>query len=79
MKAILVLAVMVALTGLARAADEKVEITGSHIKQKVHRFGSVTDTVAPVFVLDRARIDRTGAFTVADALRGISFARVQGR
>jgi len=78
MKAILVLAVMVALSGLARAADEKVEITGSHIKQTVHRVGFGTDTVVPVLVFDRAYIDRTGAVTVADVLRRIPFARVQG-
>jgi outer membrane cobalamin receptor len=69
MKAILILAAMVALASSVRAADEKVEITGSPIKQKVRRIGLGTDAVAPVLVIDRNYIDRTGAFTVADVLR----------
>jgi outer membrane cobalamin receptor len=69
MKEILILAAMVALASSVRAADEKVEITGSPIKQKVRRIGLGTDAVAPVLVIDRNYIDRTGAFTVADVLR----------
>lgn len=59
--------------------DERVEITGSHIRQKVTRIGFRTDSVTPVLVFDRTYMDRTGAFTVADVLRRVPFAQVRGR
>ena len=60
------------------AKDEKVEITGSHIKQTVHRVGYSADTVAPIYVFDRQFIERTGATTLAGVLRYIPQAKVRG-
>ena len=58
--------------------DQKVEITGSHIKQVVHKIGFSVDTVAPVYVFDREFIERTGGATVAEVLRKIPQARIHG-
>ncbi len=83
MRKILILIPMLAvcMAAAARAAvkDEMVEITGSHIKQKVHRVGFTSDGVAPVLVIDRAYMERTGAFTLAGVLRRIPFVQVRGR
>lgn len=78
MKTILILVALVACAGGVRATDEKVEITGSHIKQKVQRIGFGTDAVPPVLVIDRQYIDRTGVATVGDVLRRIPQTRVRG-
>jgi len=48
--------------------EQTTTITGSHLKQKVKKSGTITDTASPVTVLDRAAIERTGASTVAGAL-----------
>ncbi len=79
MRKILMLALCIAASARAAVKDEMVEITGSHIKQKVHRVGFTTDGVTPVLVFDRAYMERTGAFTVADVLRRIPFVQVRGR
>jgi outer membrane cobalamin receptor len=49
-------------------------ITGSHIPQKVKRYGRVADTVSLVYVLDRKDLERSGAANVGDALRRLPFA-----
>jgi outer membrane cobalamin receptor len=59
--------------------NKKVEVTGSHIKQHVRRIGHTTDAVAPLYVIDRQEIDRSGATTVGDVLRRVTFAKVTGR
>ena len=58
---------------------EMVEITGSHIPQNVKRLGITGTSNAPLLVLDRAYIERSGAFTVAGVLSRVPFAQVRGR
>lgn len=83
MRTVLILVGALAVSAAAARAvesvkDEKVEITGSHIKQIVHRVGYSADTVAPVYIFDRQFIERTGATTVAGVLRYIPQAKVRG-
>ena len=52
----------------AGQADREIELTGSHIKQKVNRNGRITDGFSPVSVIDRAEIDRSGGATVRQVL-----------
>ena len=51
-----------------KKAEEKVVITGSLIPQKVKR-GRVPATASPVVIIDQKDIERSGATTVAQALR----------
>jgi hypothetical protein len=53
--------------------DQKVLLTGSHIKQKIRRNGRVTNGANPVVVLDRETIDLSGAATLRQLLRHESF------
>ena len=41
--------------------QEKVLLTGSHIKQEIRRNGRITDGATQVIVIDRATIERSGA------------------
>ena len=50
------------------ASEEKVLITGSLIPQKVKR-GRIPATASPVVIIDQKDIERSGATTVAQALR----------
>ncbi|PYK59665.1 MAG: hypothetical protein DME21_12680 [Verrucomicrobia bacterium] len=51
-----------------KKAEEKVVITGSLIPQKVKR-GRIPATASPVVIIDQKDIERSGATTVAQALR----------
>ena len=44
-------------------------VTGSHIARPVKRIGRTYDTPMPVQVIDRERIDRSGASSVGQLLR----------
>jgi outer membrane cobalamin receptor len=75
----LILAGVIAVTGGVRAASEaKLEVTGSHIPQEVRRVGMDWNTMAPVLVLDRQFINRTGRQTVGQVLRQIPQVVVRG-
>src|SRR5437016_5482124 len=41
--------------------EAKVELTGSYIKQNIHRNGWITDGVSQVVIIDRATIEGSGA------------------
>jgi len=43
--------------------------TGTNIKQKVHRYGLITDGTSEVLVIDSDAIRRSGANSIAQALR----------
>ena len=45
----------------ASREKEKVLLTGSYIKQDVHRTGRITDGQSQLIVLDRETIERSGA------------------
>ncbi len=47
----------------------KVEITGSHIRQKVKQIGRTTDTASPVLIISRKDIEESGAATIGEVLR----------
>ena len=55
-------------TGSAPADKGGVLLTGSYIKQKVHRSGRFTDGTSQVIVLDRDTIERSGASDVRQLL-----------
>ncbi len=59
---------MIATGALAQQAQkvDKIEVTGSNIKRVD------TETVAPVEIITREQIERTGQPTIADALKNIS-------
>jgi outer membrane cobalamin receptor len=59
---------------LAWAEPTKETVTGSHIPREVQRIGRTTDSIAPVYVLDRTDIDRSGATSVGAVLRRVPFA-----
>lgn len=50
-------------------AATKVTLTGSRIPRSVRQRGAITDTASPVIVITRQELDRSGAMTLADALR----------
>jgi hypothetical protein len=54
---------------LPQAKEERVEITGSHLKRKITRNGRITDGQAPLFIIDRKQIEQSGASTVAGVLK----------
>jgi len=54
---------------------EKVVVTGSLIPRTVRRDGNITDMPSPVYVIDRKQIERSGAASVAQALRMTGFSR----
>jgi hypothetical protein len=58
---------------------ETVEITGSHIPQRIKRVGIQGTSVPPLLVLDRANLQHSGATTVAGVLTRVPFAQVRGR
>lgn len=55
-----------ATAGLAQQATERVEVTGSRIKRVD------AETAAPVTILTREDIEKTGAQTAADVIRGLT-------
>lgn len=54
---------------------DKVVVTGSLIPRTVRRDGNITDMPFPVYVIDRKQIERSGAASVAQALRMTGFNR----
>src|SRR5436305_1875728 len=48
---------------------DRVLWTGSFIPQRLHRNGLITDSTAPLVVIDQNAIDRSGAATVAGVIR----------
>lgn len=54
---------------------EKVVVTGSLIPRTVRRNGNITDMASAVYVIDRKQIERSGAASVAQALRMTGFNR----
>jgi len=44
-------------------------VTGSHIPRNVKRVGNTYDTPQSIYVIDREKVDRTGARDLADLLR----------
>jgi len=72
--AILLLAVSVHAT-----PEKLVEITGSHIPQKVKRLGISGTSINSLLVLDRAYIERSGATSVAGVVSRVPFAQMRGR
>jgi outer membrane cobalamin receptor len=56
---------------------EPATVTGSNIARNVKRIGNTYDTPQNVYVIDRERIDRTGATTVADVLRRVPFVGIR--
>ncbi|MCS7089212.1 MAG: hypothetical protein RMN51_10860 [Verrucomicrobiota bacterium] len=61
-------------SGSARKEQSQV-ITGSYIPRQVKRMGQTADTPFPVHILDGRDIERTGAGTVAEALRRVPAVR----
>ena len=53
----------------AKPEKTRMEVTGSRITQEVRRIGRTTDTISPVFVIDRKEIERSGATSVAALIR----------
>jgi hypothetical protein len=51
-----------------RKNTEHVALTGSYIKQDIHRNGVVTDSVSPVVVLDSDAIQSSGAADLREVL-----------
>ncbi len=60
-------------TPTVKQSDDRVLLTGSHIKQKVRRNGMVTDGASQVLVLDSETIQNSGASDLRELLnrRGI--------
>ena len=52
-------------------------VTGSNIPRNVKRIGNTYDTPQNIYVIDRTRIERSGAQSVGDLLRRVPFARVR--
>jgi hypothetical protein len=48
--------------------EKQVALTGSYIKRDIRRNGVVTDGPSPVFVLDRQRIETSGAADLSQVL-----------
>lgn len=55
--------------------ESKRVITGSHIPREVKRMGQTADTPFPIHILDSRDIERSGAATVAEALRRVPAVR----
>ncbi|MCX7865701.1 hypothetical protein [Limisphaera sp. VF-2] len=55
--------------------ETKRVITGSHIPREVKRMGQTADTPFPIHILDSRDIERSGAATVAEALRRVPAVR----
>jgi len=73
-------AAILLLAGSVQAKPgEMIEITGSHIPQKVKRLGITGTSVTPLLVLDRTCMERSGATSVAGVVRRLPFAQVRGR
>lgn len=72
MKLVLMCALL--LPALAGAEPTPQPVTGSHIPRETRRIGRTTDTVAPLYVIDRSEIERSGATTVSGVLRRVPFA-----
>ncbi len=48
--------------------ESEVLLTGSYLKQKIHRTDRITDGANQVVVIDRARIERSGASDLRQVL-----------
>lgn len=55
--------------------ESKRVITGSYIPREVKRMGQTADTPFPIHILDSRDIERSGAATVAEALRRVPAVR----
>ncbi|MBI3418036.1 MAG: hypothetical protein HY043_22330 [Verrucomicrobia bacterium] len=55
-------------TKTVREKDARVEITGSHIKQKIRRNGQFTTSAGSVLIVDRDAIERSGASNIPGVL-----------
>ena len=44
-------------------------VTGSHIPRNARRIGNTYDTPQSIYIIDRQKVDRTGARDLADLLR----------
>ncbi len=53
-------------------AETKVQLTGSHLPQRVTKVGRITDSASPVAVYSRADLEATGATDLKSALRALS-------
>lgn len=53
----------------------KVIVTGSNIPQKVKRRGPILLTASPVYIIDRAQLERSGAATTRDAIKSLPFVK----
>ena len=55
----------------AKNADAKTKVvtTGSYIPREVKRYRSVAETFSPVYVIDQAQIQQSGAATLSGVLR----------
>src|SRR5437016_3383011 len=53
---------------VSSVTEKNIELTGSRLKQTVHRSGRITDGASPVIVIDRQTIDHTGAMTARGVL-----------
>jgi outer membrane cobalamin receptor len=62
-----------ALPVVTGAATGPQTVTGSHIPRETRRIGRSCDTVAPVYIVDRTDIQRSGATTVSAVLRRVPF------
>jgi outer membrane cobalamin receptor len=51
------------------AVEPKMVITGTHIPQEIRRTGRISHTSLNVVVIDRKRIERTGARNIAEVLQ----------
>ena len=69
--------IMFGVCSLAWADDavvpKKEIVTGSNIPRVVKYHAHAADTVAPVYVVSRQEIDRSGAGSVGQALRRLPF------
>ncbi len=54
--------------------EKNIELTGSYVKQTIHRSGQITDGAAPVWVLDSKAIANSGATDLRQLLirQGVS-------
>jgi hypothetical protein len=79
MKWLLMVAVAALLVVADRArAEELAVITGSHIPKEIQPAGRTAASVAPVLIMNRTSIDRSGSSTVGGVLRRVPFAQVRG-
>ena len=75
----LIVAAVALAVALDRArAEELATITGSHIPKEIVPAGRTAVSVAPVLVLNRTGMERSGSSSVGGVLRRVPFAQVHG-